>query len=273
MACEIITAEFPKTIGSIEERLTESINIAHEVIKAETGDCKGLFCSLSLVAWQLEKNKINYVNIADSRIFRNSFEQIVCLTVDDAVWVARDPKNPLEKSPVITKALGQREELEFEVKVSEFKPGESLIVATDGIFGHLVESLNHDIVTVINNSFLPKLDQIVGDCSGSNNDDASLIVLRRKDHEQDLARIINDGDDFRNHSLFQHQVRSEITNFIKRNILASDWEGTNQLLKYISSYSINLDHNSCIELLDLLGQQSNIPKDVWDKLLKMTRKN
>jgi len=128
-----------------------------------------------------------YTSAGDSRIYRFTSIGIGQLTEDDQgqvlVRIANEPAMA-GGMPVfargLTKALGQQSDLSVEVSTSPLAPGESLLLATDGMHGSGVGA--ERLLGLLNRIDLSSaLDELVGWCRSQFEDDATALVLRRND--------------------------------------------------------------------------------------------
>jgi hypothetical protein len=218
-----------------------------------------MLSTLVAVVWPKNDDWILCVGIGDSRIYRFAAREDLLLTEDDVGRVVLSLNNEVVLSagapvfsPRLTKALGQRDELQFEVRKCEFLEGESLALATDGMHGKgvflsgLREALHReDLGTAV--------PSLVRHCSSLNQDDAALVVLRRNDvaraQSRYMASVIR-MQDFREEGLWGHIVCLVPEVMLREAVDAGDSDRAQVCLEYAQRFSVRLRRDVLIAILD-----------------------
>jgi hypothetical protein len=209
-----------------------------------------------------------YLSIGDSRVFIVNNESATLITVDDTTSIPVKANNsimikdgvPLYIHP-ITKAIGQKEKLKFNINSFPFNPGESVVLATDGIHNHgvlpnnILESLKQDNLSNM-------LLTAVSDCSRENNDDATILILRRNDFPYNSKSLYEDtilkNINLNTSKLYPHLLINCACDLIEQYIKVEDWETVKKCLEYIYENKLFPARNVLISWLDkMLAQNLN----------------
>ena len=126
-------------------RLTTAVRLANRKIYAESTKAAGLSgMGTTVVAALIAGEKVVLVSVGDSRIYRLRGGALEQLTSDDT-WLASvlgaqgaedaDPGHPLRH--VLTSVVGTKDDLKLESREEALRPGDTLLLCSDGIHGKL----------------------------------------------------------------------------------------------------------------------------------------
>ena len=271
--CETIIKEFQSSSGYIKERMTISVENTNSEVRNIDENFGNHSATLLFVIWEINENKIYYVSVGDSRIFKYSNNEFELLTEDDkesvllkiggeTVMVNGTPKF----AQALTKYMGMVTRVEKDIFETNFFPGESIILATDGI--HNNGNLPGNLKDIIESNNLEKeLKIFVNDCKETFDDDSTIVILRRKYMEKDFKEIIESvlqkKIDFRSKNIpilvisdyFIRKILELLRNTEKEDI----YKELKQILQYILSFRIIY--------------QRKIFKDLYSEFLKLNVKN
>ncbi|MBE0651256.1 MAG: hypothetical protein IH595_10495, partial [Bacteroidales bacterium] len=227
-------------------------------------------------------NKIYFISIGDSRIFiKKNNENPELISKDDSIaFPVTINKKIVMKDGVpvisipITKAIGQRDILEFEINMHSFSAGESVILATDGIHDHGI--LPYNISDLINQKNIStKLQSAVSECSRENNDDATILILRRNDFPSGSKSLYRDAIlnniDFTSEKLFGHLLTDCAVELVNQSIEFDDWAKVKQCLNYLSDQRLLLTKETLIDWLNLVLTKNANDRKIISLLKELIR--
>lgn len=262
LTCKSILEAFSNSKGHIIDRIIETVRIAHDEVRDKSLSSGTLHATLLLLVWIIEENKVYYVSVGDSRIFRYNKTGFELLTEDDVQSVLlKIGKETVIKDGIpkfanaITKAIGQIEDIHIDVQEIEFKESESMILATDGI--HNNGNLSKDFENVLEQPNPQKeLEQFVIECQQMYNDDATILVLRRNDimsvNENDYERASRELTTDNNSQLYFHilglRIYEKILDIIESND-SSQIAYINKGLEFLLELRFVFDKNTTSKLL------------------------
>jgi PPM family protein phosphatase len=258
-ACSIFIEKFTNLIGALEQRIKKSALASHSAV-LDSSVVSGMAATLVAVIVDFNSNKIYYVSIGDSRIFVSNNEEIVLITKDDTISIPVKMNYDIlinDGLPVfthpITKAVGQREMLEFEINSYPFNPGESVILATDGIHNHGMPPYNLlELLGAKNIS--DKLSLAVSECSRENNDDATILILRRNDFPDNsnsyYQNVILKNIDYKSEKLYAHLIIDCAEELINRSINEDEWDNLKKCLEYVYEHRLTFTKDILINWLN-----------------------
>ncbi len=183
----------------------------------------------------------------------------------------------LSPVPVITKAIGQLQPLAVEVQEIPFAPGESLILATDGMY-HVSTFEGRTLSAVRSFSLADGISQLVRHSADNFADDATIAILRRNDVSDRIKYIdvLEKGEDYRQHDLFGHIVGATLLEQCSDCLTKGNWTGAVTRMEYAEKFDIRLSRNNLIALLDIAtantGTLFSASRNVCDKLRQMIRR-
>jgi len=127
---------FDPTITYDANRLRTAIKLANRIVfrkSASEEDYSGMGTTVVAMLVSPDRGEMTYANVGDSRIYRINAGAIRQLTRDDS-WVNLVPgSDTAAMKNVLTKALGAREEVDFDVVTMALTPGDVLLLCSDGL--------------------------------------------------------------------------------------------------------------------------------------------
>jgi len=269
-ACRTAVETFVDSEGLISERLKKSVNLAQAAVQQIGGVCAGSLATLILVAWRRDEDRVLFVSIGDSRLYRDTMGEIVQASRDDrdSVLITRDGKPMMVGGQPkfmsgLTSAIGQKESLNFKIEELDFRAGESLLLATDGahgegrFVGQAKELLGYE-------SLDEKLASLILHLSSEYADDATLAVLRRNDCAGDAAELlkqaVTEWRDCREFGVGAHfaigLVKTEVEELLQRR----EYDLIERWLSYAEDFGLRLSRELLLELLTLAS--ASVPRHV-----------
>ena len=133
---------FIKNITKAENILVTSLQLANQKVCAlsrQNPDYFGMGTTVAALYWH--QNEAALAHIGDSRVYRIQDNVIEQLTFDHS-WVNEQLKNKLiteEEAKkhrwrnVITRALGNKDEVEIDTHTEKIQPGDMFVLCTDGL--------------------------------------------------------------------------------------------------------------------------------------------
>jgi serine/threonine protein phosphatase PrpC len=263
-ACLTFAETFGQTKGNIEGRIKEAVNSANNSVIKATNGANATFMAL---VWELSKQEVCFISIGDSAIFKVENEKIVKLTEDDSTTIILTQNGkiisnngmPITKSS-ITQYLGKKTDLEYSVSKEIFMPGDSMILATDGI--HQNGIISDEIINIINSANCDsKLREYATCCANTNHDDATIMLLVNKDCSIEQRNIIIDltlsQKDYKSTKIPEHLVQTVLFEELEKLAKNGNTAQVENYLRYFISYTILPKQDFIIHLLDFLGQNLN----------------
>jgi serine/threonine protein phosphatase PrpC len=124
-------------------RLTTAIKLANRLVYRKaisSDDYSGMGTTVVAVLVSRRSAEITYGHVGDSRLYLIRGGQMTQLTKDDS-WVnlVSDADTSMMKN-VLTKALGAREDVEFEVVTRALVPGDLVLLCSDGLTNMLPDA-------------------------------------------------------------------------------------------------------------------------------------
>jgi len=259
--CRKVVESFVHGEGRTFERLKKSVYLAHTAVQQIGGVCAGSLATLVFVAWQPDEDKVLFVSIGDSRLYRDTAGQVIQASRDDkdSVLIRRDGKPMMVGGqPVfkfgLTSAIGQKESLDFRVEELDFRAGDSLLLATDGAHGEgrfvvkAKELLRYQ-------SLDAKLSSLAMQLSGEYEDDATLAVLRRNDcagQAQELMKqAVAERRNCRELGVGAHLAIGLVETEVKRSLQRGEYDLIERWLCYTEDFGLHLPRELLLELLTL----------------------
>jgi protein phosphatase len=136
-------------------RLNSAIKLANRVVyrkAASADDYTGMGTTVAAALIPASRRELTYAHVGDSRIYLIRGGMMVQLTRDDT-WsnlsLAGGADSDLARSPmknVLTKALGAREDVEFDVTVQPLHGGDIVLICSDGLTNMITDDRIVEIV-------------------------------------------------------------------------------------------------------------------------------
>ena len=278
VTCDKFIENFKIQPGTINSRIKNSVLAAHsEVLTLSSRST--MASTLVTAVVDFKSNRLYYLSIGDSRIFIVDNENAKLITIDDSTSIPVKVNDsiiikdgvPLFTHP-ITKAIGQKEKLEFEIHSYPFNPGESVVLATDGIHNHGMIPINIlELLSLFDPS--SKLSSAVCECSRENNDDATVLILRRNDFPRNSKSIYQDAilmnNDYLSEKLYPHLLTNCAVELVDQYIIERDWDTVIKCLEYIYMKRLFPSKDILISWLNNIVAKSTSIKNIIRKLIQI----
>jgi len=127
--------------------------------------------------------RFTYGHVGDSRIYLIRGGSILQLTRDDSLansaWADADAGVGTVMKNVLTKALGVRPEVEFDVAVHDLQAGDIVLLCSDGLTNMLDDQAILDIVARDDEHLEKTCDELVASANArGGRDNISVLLLR-----------------------------------------------------------------------------------------------
>jgi protein phosphatase len=170
-------------------RLRTAIKLANRAIyrKAASGDdYTGMGTTVVAVIVSERVPRITYAHVGDSRAYVLGGGALVQLTRDDswanAEWGdAVDEAEAASMKNILTKALGAREDVEFEVVDRPLEPGEIILLCSDGLTGMVSDDRIAEIITASEHDLKRACGDLIAEANASGGrDNVSVVLIRHR---------------------------------------------------------------------------------------------
>lgn len=180
-----------------DEKRTREENLLHSAvmlanrkvceIAQENPDCLGMGTTLAVL--HIRENQAILAHVGDSRIYRlrdNEFEQ---MTVDHS-WVNEQlQRNVLTEEEarnhrwrnVITRALGNRPDIEIDIKSVDLRPGDVFLLCSDGLTTMIEDAIVSRLVAALTNDLEAACRSLIALANQSGGHDNISVILVRVD--------------------------------------------------------------------------------------------
>lgn len=192
--------EIGKPVPDTVDLLLRAVRLANRDIylkSAENTSMSGM--GTTVVAVTFEHDLVGVVHVGDSRAYRLDKKQLVPLTEDHS-WVSemqathnisqREAESLVGKN-VITRALGVRDTVEVDCRLVRIKPGDTLILCSDGLCGFADDDEIFDVANRVRDDLdkiVDSLIQLANDRGG--NDNVTVIAIRVEEAtETDIPEV------------------------------------------------------------------------------------
>jgi PPM family protein phosphatase len=167
--------------------LTTAIKLANRVIHrkaASVEEYTGMGTTVAAALFHARRPRMTYANVGDSRIYSIRAGSMRQLSHDDT-WANldwSDPQVPAEAMKnVLTKALGAREDVEFDVAEQPLEEGDLVLICSDGLTGMLDDAQILAIVAASGTNLQAACEQLVSEASAEGGrDNISAILVRHE---------------------------------------------------------------------------------------------
>jgi PPM family protein phosphatase len=165
--------------------LTTAIKLANRVIyrkAASVEEYTGMGTTVAAALFHSRRPRMTYANVGDSRIYFIRSGVMRQLSHDDT-WANLDwpdPQVPADAMKnVLTKALGAREDVDFDIAEQPLEDGDLVLICSDGLTGMLNDDRILAIVTAGAPAVQPACEQLVSEASAEGGrDNISAILIR-----------------------------------------------------------------------------------------------
>jgi serine/threonine protein phosphatase PrpC len=169
-------------------RLRTAVKLANRAVfrrAASSEDYTGMGTTATVMLVSPGKSEITYTHVGDSRIYLVRSGVILQLTRDDS-WVnlslegeTVDDSTRTSMKNVLTKALGAREDVEFEVVEQELSDGDVVLMCSDGLTNMLSDRRILEIVSTHGTDLEGACDDLVTDANAQGGRDNISVILVR----------------------------------------------------------------------------------------------
>ena len=169
-------------------RLRTAIKLANRSIfrkAASSDDYSGMGTTVTACLVHRSRPLVTYAHAGDSRLYLIRAGAIVQLTQDDSwanlAWDADsvDDTTRASMKHVLTKALGARDDVEFEVKTHDLRDRDTLLLCSDGLTNMLTDQRILEIVSAHGGNLEAAGRQLVDDANDRGGRDNVSVVLVR----------------------------------------------------------------------------------------------
>lgn len=139
----------------------------------------------TLVALRITGDQALIAHVGDSRVYRMRGETFELLTSDHS-WVneqllkniitAEEARTHRYRN-VITRALGNRTELEIDVRVDQVEPGDSFLLCSDGLSGMMEDSVIEEVMRTYQDSIRQAANTLVARANEAGGHDNISVVI------------------------------------------------------------------------------------------------
>ena len=131
--------------------LATAIKLANRFVcrkAASSEEYSGMGTTVAALLVSAGRSEMTYGHVGDSRIYLIRGHAMSQLTRDDT-WVNLMPTEDLSSDwrNILTKALGARDDVDFEVSVRELRPGDMALLCSDGLTNMVSDAAILEIVT------------------------------------------------------------------------------------------------------------------------------
>jgi PPM family protein phosphatase len=163
-------------------RLTTAIKLANRLVfrkSVSADDYSGMGTTVVAVLVSPGRPEMTYGHVGDSRIYLIRGGAMTQLTRDDS-WVnLASPDDTAVMKNVLTKALGARESVEFEVVSKELQTDDVVLLCSDGLTNMLADAAILELVTAHAGDLKEACRQLVAAANAQGGrDNVSVLLLR-----------------------------------------------------------------------------------------------
>ena len=163
-------------------RLSTAIKLANRVVfrkSVSTEDYSGMGTTVAAVLITPDRTDMTYAHVGDSRIYRIRANDMTQLTRDDSlVNLVPGSDNPAMKN-ILTKALGAREEVDFDVLTTPLAPDDILLICSDGLTNMLSDSMILSVISTYPTDLSAACRRLVNAANeGGGRDNISVLLIR-----------------------------------------------------------------------------------------------
>ncbi|MBO7238198.1 MAG: Stp1/IreP family PP2C-type Ser/Thr phosphatase, partial [Elusimicrobiaceae bacterium] len=184
-----IPATFLPKLAPVERKLLMAANLANAAIysTAQSSDIYKMM-GTTLTGVLFEKDNAIAVHVGDSRIYLWRDDKIVQITTDHSLAMEHVRRGLLSKEEadkskiqnVLTRAMGIKKNIEFDLLRFPIRPGDILILCSDGLYKGLTEQEIGDIIRANKTVPIVKLCKQLVRQSNDNDgqDNISAVVIK-----------------------------------------------------------------------------------------------
>jgi protein phosphatase len=167
-------------------RLRTAIKLANRAVfrkAASSDEYTGMGTTVAAVILGRQRPQMTYTHVGDSRIYLIRAGVIIQLTRDDSwanlSWDAGEPDDTARASMkhVLTKALGAREDVDFEVSDREVGDGDVILLCSDGLTNMVTDRRILEIVSAQSADLAGACAALIAEANGQGGRDNISAVL------------------------------------------------------------------------------------------------
>jgi len=251
-----------------------------EIAQHTEENCAGMLTVFSAIIWSHKNDSFHFINIGDTRIYKCSNGDVRQISEDQTKDVImRDKSGKLLTShgstiirTGVTNALGTGK-ANIKVEINTLNFGEALILASDGFYNCL-PTFKGDILQIIQSSEISReADKIFRLYIDYQNDDATLLVLRRNDINPETKakyKGINDFDNIKA-STPKHLLSFLLMDDLRFNIGNKNKEICLKILDVMSNNFILPSATQLNELLTFCKISNFTDGQIYSKIVTLIR--
>jgi protein phosphatase len=180
---------FDTSMSEEENRLVAGIRVANRQIferSLRSRDCAGMGTTVVAVLVSPGEARMTYANVGDSRVYLIRDRAMLQITRDDS-WAnlgwsggGEDATNTSMKN-ILTKALGAREDVEFDVMDQTLQDGDIVLLCSDGLTNMVPDARINEIVGARPGDIPGACRDLIGEANAQGGrDNVSLILVEYK---------------------------------------------------------------------------------------------
>lgn len=180
---------FHRAVSFEGNRLRTAIKLANRAVfrkAASSDDYTGMGSTVAAIVVSRNRPQMTYAHVGDSRIYLIRAGAILQLTRDDS-WAnlsweeGEEPDDAAKASMkhVLTKALGARDDVDFEVTDQELRDGDVILLCSDGLTNMLPDQQILEIVSIRGADLEGACDELVAAANAQGGRDNISVVLVR----------------------------------------------------------------------------------------------
>lgn len=250
--------------SDIKQRISKSILDVNKEILLEEGLYKGMKATLIVMVYVIGTMQIYYTSIGDSRIYKIFQNKILQLSEDQIKAVVRRKKDgtlytqsgSILTAQGVTQVMGVNS-IEFDVKSIDIEKTTSFLIATDGFYSKLTESMKEFIGVHNSLNIKGDFDQITNNIKQIQDDDASAIFFRLE--KEDDSSTLNEQRD--------------VFNKLLEGINSKNDTKVNDALDYIESNEMNGPFELYDNLIKQMWKIDYNNSDVYQRLISLLKRS
>jgi len=178
---------FDRQLSFEGNRLRTAIKLANRAVyrkAASADDYSGMGTTVAAVIASDRALRVTYGHVGDSRVYLLHGDEMVQLTRDDS-WANTDWADQSDEGGaahlqnILTKALGAREEVEFDIADRVLEPEDRLLLCSDGLTNMLSGAEILEIITTHHPDLARTCDALIAAANAQGGrDNISVILLR-----------------------------------------------------------------------------------------------
>lgn len=173
---------FDPNVAYDANRLRTAIKLANRIVYRKSitsDDYSGMGTTVAAALISPKRGEMTYANVGDSRIYRLRDQALTQLTSDDS-WVNLMPGNDTAAlKNILTKALGAREDVDFDVVTTALAPGDLVLLCSDGLTNMMPNEAIVEVVSAHKTDLSAACRELVtGANERGGRDNISVLLVR-----------------------------------------------------------------------------------------------